>query len=151
MKKEKNQIVLSNNGFNGAMRILLTGLRILIGWHFLYEGLAKLFASNWTSAGYLLQSQWLFSGFFHWIAESPQILNIVNIINIWGLILIGLGLFFGFLTRWASLAGFLLLLLYFIANPPFVGFVSESTTEGHYLIVNKNLIVTSFCLLITYI
>ena len=151
MKKVKNQLVSSNNGFNGAMRILLTGIRILIGWHFLYEGLAKLFASNWTSAGYLLQSQWLFSGFFHWIAESPQILNIVNMINIWGLILIGLGLFFGFLTRWASLAGFLLLLLYFIANPPFVGFVSEYTTEGHYLIVNKNLIELFMLLLLAFV
>ena len=42
----------------------LVTLRMLIGWHFLYEGLAKMLNPYWTSAGYLAESQWWFKGFF---------------------------------------------------------------------------------------
>jgi len=49
------------NRYQDVVRTLFTILRIFIGWHFLYEGLAKLF-SPWSSAGYLMESQWLFSG-----------------------------------------------------------------------------------------
>ena len=52
-----------------TLKFVFTVVRIFIGWHFLYEGLAKLF-SPWSSAGYLLESQWLFSGLFHRIAEN---------------------------------------------------------------------------------
>ncbi len=131
---------ISKNRFPTSFNFLLTGLRIFIGWHFLYEGISKLYAPNWSSTGFLMGSHWLFSSFFHWIAETPVLLNIVNLINIWGLILIGLFLFFGLFTRAASASGAFLLLLYYIAQPPFVGFMGEATGEGHYLIVNKILI-----------
>ena len=32
----------------------LVALRMLIGWHLLYEGIAKILNPYWTSAGYLL-------------------------------------------------------------------------------------------------
>jgi thiosulfate dehydrogenase [quinone] large subunit len=32
-------------------------LRVLIGWHFLYEGVSKLTTPGWSAAGYLLQSR----------------------------------------------------------------------------------------------
>jgi len=32
---------------------MLVILRIVIGWHFLYEGIAKIYTPDWTSAGYL--------------------------------------------------------------------------------------------------
>ncbi len=85
-------------------------------------------------------SHWFFSSFFHWIAETPGILTIVDQINIWGLILIGLFLFFGLFTRAVSAAGAFLLILYYVAQPPLIGFMGEATGEGHYLIVNKILI-----------
>ncbi|MGB6867731.1 MAG: hypothetical protein WBE11_18765, partial [Candidatus Aminicenantaceae bacterium] len=43
---------------------MLVFLRMLIGWHFLYEGIAKLLNPYWTSAGYLSETKWLFSGLF---------------------------------------------------------------------------------------
>ena len=132
-----------------AFQFLVTGVRILIGWHFLYEGISKLFAPNWTSTGYLLESHWLFSSLFHWMAENPVVLNIVDQINIWGLILIGIFLFFGLFTRIASATGAFFLLLYYIAQPPLVGFLGEATGEGHYLIVNKNLI--EFFILVVFL
>ncbi len=71
----------------------LTLLRIVIGWHFLFEGIAKAFTPSWSSADYLLLSNWLFSGFFHWIAGNPAVLGVVDFAVTWGLIIIGLHLF----------------------------------------------------------
>lgn len=121
-----------------ANPIFFTILRVLVGWHFLYEGISKLVIPNWTCASYLMESKWLFSGFFHWIIGNPDVLKIADLLNIWGLILIGLGLFLGLFTRVASIFGACLLALYYIANPPFMA--SSLPSEGHYFIVNKSLI-----------
>ena len=100
---------------------LLTLLRIAIGWHFLYEGHAKFFSGNWTSAGYLQASRWFLGGAFQWMASHPAVIALVDAVNIGGQILIGLLLITGTLTRAASLAAMALLLLYYLANPPLVG------------------------------
>ncbi len=83
-----------SNRYQNLTRLVFTLLRIFIGWHFLYEGLAKLF-SPWSSAGYLMESQWLLSGLFNRIAENQQLLHTVDILTIIGLILVGIGLFRG--------------------------------------------------------
>jgi len=120
--------------------IALVTLRIVIGWHFLYEGLAKLTNPYWTSAGYLAESQGWFSGLFFDMATNPKILTAVDYLNIWGLILIGVGLLLGAFTRFATIAGIVLLALYYLAAPPMIGFTYPMPTEGSYLIVNKVLI-----------
>ena len=117
---------------------LLTILRIVIGWHFLYEGLAKLLNPNWSSTLYLMESKWLFSGFFHWLIGNTTTLQIVDFLNIWGLIIIGFCLFVGLFTRIAGIAGALLLMLYYVANPPFV--TSSIPPQSHFYIINYNLI-----------
>ena len=126
---------------------ILVVLRTVIGWHFLYEGLAKLFISGWSSAGYLELSRWIFSDFFHWIVANPDVLRVVDFLNIWGLIVIGLGLVLGCFSRIAGLAGIVLLLFYYVAHPPLVGMDFGASTEGNYLIVDKNL-VEMFALLV---
>jgi uncharacterized membrane protein YphA (DoxX/SURF4 family) len=120
------------------LQTVLTILRVLVGWHFLYEGVSKLAMDNWSSSAYLMESKWLFSGFFHWIISNPTALAIADFMNIWGLILIGLGLFLGVFTRLASIAGMLLLLMYYVANPPFM--YSSIPAQGSYYIINLNLI-----------
>jgi uncharacterized membrane protein YphA (DoxX/SURF4 family) len=120
--------------------IILVVMRMLIGWHFLYEGISKMLIPGWTAAGYLENSRWIFSGLFHWLASSPQALQIVDFLNIWGLTLIGLALILGVFIRIASIGGIALLGLYYLANPPFVGIDFGIPAEGHYLFVNKNLI-----------
>lgn len=115
-------------------------MRVAIGWHFLFEGIAKLLKPNWSAAGFLLQSKWIFAPIFKWMANDPTILSIVNVMNIWGLILIGLGLMVGLFVRWASIAGILLIALYYFCNPPFVGLYYSIPAEGNYLIVNKNFV-----------
>ena len=129
------------------LSIAFVALRILIGWHLLYEGMVKLFSPDWSAAEFLLSSKWILSGFFHWIAQNDALLEITNFINIWGLTLIGLALFIGFFTRIAAISGAALLLLYYIANPPFM--VSPGAIhEGNYFIIDKNLIEICALLLI---
>lgn len=114
-------------------------LRIAIGWHFLYEGIAKLADPKWSSAAFLAESNWFLAGVFHWVAQTPAILKAVDFLNIWGLILIGLGLILGCFTRVASFAGVVLLALYYVANPPLISSV-PGLTEGSYLLIDKNLV-----------
>jgi uncharacterized membrane protein YphA (DoxX/SURF4 family) len=121
-------------------RGLLTLLRIAIGWHFLYEGHAKFYSGSWTSAGYLDASRWFLGGAFQWMASHPAVIALVDAVNIGGQILIGLLLITGTLTRAASLAAIALLLLYYLANPPLVGVGLAVPADGHYLVVDRNLI-----------
>jgi len=115
-------------------------LRVLIGWHFLYEGLAKLSQPDWSAAGFLKQARGPLADLFHGMAANPSLLEIVNPLNMWGLTLIGLGLVLGCFTRTAAAAGILIVLLYYLCNPPFVGYFYSLPMEGSYLIVNKNLV-----------
>ena len=119
---------------------LLTIVRILIGWQFLYEGIIKAVNPSWSAGPFLLESTWWFSGIFKSLALHPFSLAIVDFLNVWGLIFIGIGLFFGLFTRIASVSGALLLLLYYLARPPFTGLMEGSPTDGSYIWVNKNLI-----------
>ena len=127
----------SHSGFQTGA---LVALRLVIGWHFLYEGLAKLSNPYWTSAGYLADAHGWFKGLFLWIAASSTAVTIVDYLNIWGLTLIGLGLLFGLLTRTSTITAIVLLALYYLAAPPLVGYEYAMPTEGSYLIVNKILI-----------
>ncbi len=122
-----------------AQMITVVVLRVLIGWHFLYEGIAKLTSANWSAAGFLLQSRGPFSGLFRSLAVEPH-LSRVNFLNEWGLTLIGLGLIAGCFTRLASASGLLVILLFYLCNPPFVGYYYSVPMEGSYLVVNKNLV-----------
>ena len=135
----------------GVQRTLLFLLRIAIGWHFLYEGIVKLVNPNWTSAPFLLDSRWVFSDVFHWMASNPTVLQIVDFMNIWGLLLIGGALLLGVFPRFASLMGIFLLSLYYAANPPFVGITSRAASEGNYLVVDKNLVeLVALCVLVAF-
>lgn len=128
------------NSYAGLRLGALVTLRLLIGWHFFYEGLAKLVSPYWTSAEYVNQASWLFSGLFQDIAASPTAVTVVDALNVWGLMAIGLGLIVGLFTRTATGAGIVVLLLYYIVAPPFVGLTYAMPAEGSYLVVNKVLI-----------
>ena len=119
---------------------LLVFLRVAVGWHFLYEGISKFLIPDWTAAGYLQNSRWIFSGVFHWMAANAAVLQTVDYINMIGLTLVGLGLFIGLFTRAAAITGIGFLVLYYIANPPFIGTSYGLPLEGHYLVVDKNLV-----------
>ena len=119
---------------------VLVALRLLIGWHILYEGFSKLLIPNWSSLGFLKESKWILSGFSNWIISNPGILKAVDLLNTYGLILIGLGLILGLFTRAAAISGAILLFTYYFNNPPLIGLEYTVPTEGSYLIVSKTLI-----------
>lgn len=115
-------------------------LRVAIGWHFLYEGLVKVINPDWSSFGYLMDSKGLLAGIFTFMASHKDVLQIVDLINIWGLLLVGLGLILGLFTRLSVICGIILLSLYFLSHPPLAGIQYIFPQEGSYLLVNKTLI-----------
>ncbi len=124
---------------NKASYLVMTILRVAIGWHLLYEGLTKLLNPDWTAAGYLQSATGPMAGIFQGMAENVSLLALVNVLNTWGLLLIGLGLFLGLFTRISQVAGMALLLLYYLSHPPVFsepGFFRE----GSYFIISKDLL-----------
>ena len=131
-------------------KLLITLLRMIIGWHFLYEGISKLIVKDWSAFSYLANTTGPFSGFYHWLTASEVILRGVDILNIYGLIFIGLALVAGLLLRPAAIAGTLLLTLYYFAYPPF-GDSLLNAEEGHLYIVNLIFIETVALLLLVFL
>ena len=111
---------------------------MLIGWHFLYEGRKLIQPGGWSSAGYLRMSSWFAAPLFKMIADTPWLLRIVDLVNMWGLTLIGLALIIGILVRPAAAAGILLLAFYYVAQPPFLSAYAYS--EGHFLFIDRNVV-----------
>jgi uncharacterized membrane protein YphA (DoxX/SURF4 family) len=125
---------------NRLVPAFLAILRVVIGWHFLYEGLVKLFNPAWTARPFLEGSRWIFGDLFHWMASGNTGMWIIDALNTYGLILIGLAIILGLFTRLASWGGVALLLMYYLAYPPFGGLNYGAPAEGSYLIVNRKLI-----------
>lgn len=136
MKRETASAFNVSNSF----KVIFTILRIFIGWHLMYEGILKITDPAWTSAAYLAGSNGPLSGLFQVILGSEFLLKTVDILNAWGLTLIGLGLILGHRTRFFGIAGALLLLMYYLAYPPFIGGLGGLPVEGNYLFIDKNLI-----------
>jgi thiosulfate dehydrogenase (quinone) large subunit len=138
-----NNIYLSNR-----QQVALVALRTLIGWHFLYEGYYKFALPGWsadgtrlgawTSAGYLkaatgplaaLFQRMLEAGWAGWLDRGVKV----------GLVLIGLSLMLGLLTRLGCWGALLLLALFYLLMVPLSG-TQQPGSEGAHLIVNKTLI-----------
>lgn len=134
-----------NEKLSKVQTFALVILRLFVGWHFLYEGVIKLYSPSWSAKGYLLSATYMES-FFSWLA-SESMISIVDTLNIAALLLIGAGLILGFKTRLASILGIGLLMMYYLAHPPFPGY-PQGLTEGSYWIVNKNLIEAAALLVI---
>lgn len=134
------------SGASFAQISLLTLLRVAVGWHLAYEGVVKLLDPHWTAAGYLEASQGFAAGLFRRLAADPQLLWAVDLLNMWGLTLLGLALVVGCFTRLTAILAAAMLMLYYVAQPPLFAPVA-GPAEGSYLLVNKTLIET-FALLV---
>jgi thiosulfate dehydrogenase [quinone] large subunit len=126
--------------YTKAQLSLLVILRIIIGWHIFYEGFSKLVNPNWTSMGYLLDSKGWFAFLFKGIATHEALLNLADILNVWGLLIIGFCLMAGLFEKWVSIGAIILIGLYYLSHPPLIGYKFDAPGEGSYLLVNKNLI-----------
>lgn len=124
----------------------ITLLRMLIGWHFLYEGVTKLYNPEWTSFGYLASAQGPLKPVFTMLAQEPM-LQWVDVLNMVALLTVGITLLLGIFERKGALVGIGLLSLYYLAHPPLPG-IQQMNVEGNYWIVNKNLIEMVACILL---
>lgn len=120
--------------------ISLTILRIVIGWHFLHEGIYKIMKPSWTSFYYLKDSDGVFKPVFNFIADNQILLNISDYSNIYGLTIVGLFLVLGIYTRFSTIVASIFLLMYYISHPPLIGLKYALPTEGEYMIFDKNFI-----------
>ena len=118
---------------------LLVIVRVLIGWHFLYEGIVKFYNPTWTSAGFLINAEGYLAPLFKKLGENTSLIGTVDNLNIAFQIIVGICLILGLFTKINAWIGILLLSMYYLALPPFPGLSVPSGT-GSYLIVDRNLI-----------
>ncbi|MBI2003290.1 MAG: DoxX family membrane protein, partial [Candidatus Wildermuthbacteria bacterium] len=79
------------------MRMSLFFLRVALGWMYLYAGASKIMDPAWSAEGYLKSAK-TFPSLYQWFA-SPGVLPVINLLNEWGLLLIGAFLLLGVFTR----------------------------------------------------
>ncbi|RKD86380.1 DoxX subfamily [Mangrovibacterium diazotrophicum] len=138
----------SKDSFSNLQLTFLLLLRFSVGWHILYEGLAKALSPQWSSLVFLQQTRGLFTGMSDWIVSNPVVLNLVDFLNTWGLISIGLGVVLGLFFRGAVISGATILLFYFLCNPPLIGSGYSSPVDGNNLLIDETLIeALSLCVL----
>lgn len=131
---------MNNATYTTSQLTWLVILRIAIGWHFLYEGLVKASNTHWSSYGYLLDSKGIFKDFFNSLANNQNLLGLIDFMNVWGLIAIGLALILGVLPRVTIQLGMVLLALFYLSHPAYIGVEYALPTEGSYFIINKTII-----------
>jgi uncharacterized membrane protein YphA (DoxX/SURF4 family) len=136
---------------NRFATVSLTILRVIIGWHFLYEGLVKLMNPAWTARPFLEGSRWIFGDLFRWMISGNTGMWIIDNANAYGLTIIGIALILGVFTRVALWSGVALLVSYYLAYPPFGGYSYGFPSEGSYLIVNKNLVELIAMILLVFL
>lgn len=135
--ENQNSTNMNSPKLTNVQGYALVLLRILIGWHFLYEGVIKAYNPSWTSRGYLLSAS-ILKPFFAWLA-SDSLISVIDNLNIIGLIAVGISLLIGIKVKWGCVGGIMLLMLYYMAHPPFPS-LPQGPSEGSYWVVNKNLI-----------
>jgi thiosulfate dehydrogenase [quinone] large subunit len=133
-------MMINEKEYSVIQLTVLVVSRILIGWYCLYEGVVKLMNTNWTSYAYLSDSKGLFAPFFKGIAANPTLLQVVDFLNVWGLVAIGLGLILGLFTRVAAVAGVALLGLYCLSHPALIDANYLMQSGDNTLWIDKNLI-----------
>ncbi len=144
---------------SSAQQAALVVLRTLIGWHFLYEGYYKLILPAWgsdgrplppwTSTGYLKAASGPLARVFQWLIDAGWIGWIDMTVKL-SLLLIGLSLILGLLTRIGCWGAIFFLTLFYLLAIPFAG-MPQPGNEGTYLLVNKTLIEAgAVCVLLVF-
>lgn len=96
-------------------------LRVALGWMYLYAGASKIMDPAWSAEGYLKSAK-TFPSLYQWFA-SPGVLPVINLLNEWGLFLVGAFLLLGIFTRQMAMLAMGLMALYYlpILQFPYVG------------------------------
>ena len=110
-----------------SAKISIVLLRLGFGWLFIYSGWSKVItyftdAKDWTAAGFLGNLEGPFAELFSSMANSV----LIDYLNAYGQLFIGIALILGILTRWFAFWGIVLMLLYWLAVfPPERAFIVD--------------------------
>ncbi|MBI2123840.1 MAG: DoxX family membrane protein [Candidatus Wildermuthbacteria bacterium] len=118
-------------------------LRVSLGWMFLYAGITKILDPAWSAAGYLKGAK-TFAGLYQWLA-SPGIIPVVNFVNEWGLLLLGVSLILGVFVRLSGVLGAALMFMYYL---PILQFPYPN---AHAYIVDEHIIYAAALLFLAAI
>jgi thiosulfate dehydrogenase [quinone] large subunit len=96
-------------------------LRIVMGWTLFQGGVTKLITyldanpdNNWTAAGFLANAVPEGNPFMNlWMSMAGN--PLIDMLNMWGLTLTGLGLILGAFVRWNAFWGAIMMLFYWAA------------------------------------
>ncbi len=106
----------------GHGKYALLALRLAVGWLYFYAGLSKFLEPGWSAAGYLKAASGPFAQLFLSMSGSVAVDFLVK----WGLLLIGLAIMAGAVTRFAAFWGVAITLLFYLSKfPPQHGLVDE--------------------------
>lgn len=102
-----------------SSRVPVLLLRLSIGWVLFYAGWSKVVtfftsAEDWTAAGFLSHLEGPLADYFASLAGNV----VVDYLNAYGLLLIGMALILGIFVRWSAFWGTVIMLLYFLAAYP---------------------------------
>ncbi len=124
-----------------SQQFILVLTRFCVGWHLFYQGLGKLREAHWSAEGYLKSASGPIAPLFSKLAADSTWVALADRATIWGLMILGVFLMVGLLTRAASVGAIFLLLLFYAAHPPFpVHGFGIPTINGFELYVNQVLI-----------
>ncbi len=119
----------------------LVALRLALGFLMLYAGVTKLADPAWSAGGYLAGAK-TFHGLYAFFA-SPAVLPAINVINEWGLTLLGVSLLLGIGVRLSGILGALLMLLYYF---PVLDF---PVVAPHSYLVDEHIVYAAALLLLS--
>lgn len=113
-------------------KLFLFLARISMGWLMFYAGITKVLDPTWSAEGYLKGAQ-TFKSLYDWFLQ-PDKLPIINLVNEWGLTLLGISLILGIFVRLSSVLGAGLMLLYYfpILTFPYI--------QPHAYVVDEHII-----------
>jgi len=123
-------------------KVSLFLLRMTLGWYMLYAGVPKVLNSAWSAAGYLEGAK-NFAGFYDFFL-TPGMLPVTNFMNAWGITLIGVSLVLGVCVRWSSIAGILLMVLYYFVLPFPQQDIHSYVVDSHFINAVAFFILFSF-------
>jgi thiosulfate dehydrogenase [quinone] large subunit len=122
-------------------QISIVALRFAVGWHLFLEGYGKLVASQWWAEAPLSSASGPLAPVLRRMSESPWLFVAAERTTSYGLMVLGVLLMVGLLTRIASFLAIALLAAYLLAHPPLPvsGFLLPNA-EGTGMYVNSTLI-----------
>lgn len=123
-------------------KVSLVILRLSLGWLFFYAGITKILNPDWSAAGYIRSAK-NFSFFYNLFLNS-SVLPVINFLNEWGLLLVGIALIFGIFIRIYSAVGILLMVLYyFVLAFPYPN-ANSFIVDDHIIIIAGLLVLSAF-------